>query len=324
MDVLTPAPQQARPQYGVIALPGDLTLPLDLEAMARGRRTELEIGFGNGEYTVKHARRTPDVLLWGIELSPACVLRCARRAAGLDNLRLIRTDARRMMKELFRDEALDRVYMNFPCPWPKRRHAHRRVTARDFTDSLAAVLRLGGVFELLTDDEPYAHEALDRIGNHTALEGRGFEVNPVRSVTTKYERKWLELGKPIYRLTFVKTRPFTTARQTWEGSEVHIRTRRRPTEECLSALADVSGGAGDARWSFGRLALERGPEGGFLLEAFSNDEEFDQRYYIHISPRDGGALVRLDRTANAFLTPAVKGALADVAARIDAAEEPER
>ena len=122
--------------------------------MARGRRTELEIGFGNGEYTVKHARRAPDVLLWGIELSPACVLRCARRAAGLNNLRLIRTDARRMMKELFRDEALDRVYMNFPCPWPKRRHAHRRVTARDFTDSLAAVLRLGGVFELLTDDEP--------------------------------------------------------------------------------------------------------------------------------------------------------------------------
>ena len=55
MDVLTPAPQQARPQYGVIALPGDLTLPLDLEAMARGRRTELEIGFVNAEYTVQHA-----------------------------------------------------------------------------------------------------------------------------------------------------------------------------------------------------------------------------------------------------------------------------
>ena len=84
--------------YGNILLPRGLSLPLDLRALSRGRgRTELEVGFGNGEYTVRHARANPDTFLLGMEVSPACVLRCARRSKGLDNLRLIRTDAHYMI-----------------------------------------------------------------------------------------------------------------------------------------------------------------------------------------------------------------------------------
>ena len=108
--------------YGNILLPRDLSLPLDLRALSGGRgQTELEVGFGNGEYTVRHAGANPDTFLLGMEVSPACVLRCARRSGGLDNLRLIRTDARYMMKELFADASLDKIYMNFPCPWLKKR-----------------------------------------------------------------------------------------------------------------------------------------------------------------------------------------------------------
>ena len=77
--------------------------------------------FGNGEYTVRYAALHPDTFFVGMEVSPACVLRCAKRSVGLDNLRLVRTDARYMMKELFADSSLDKIYMNFPCPWPKKR-----------------------------------------------------------------------------------------------------------------------------------------------------------------------------------------------------------
>ena len=302
---------QARPRYGVILSPRDLSLPLSLP----DRRTELEIGFGNGEYTVKYAQAHPEILLFAVEVSPACVLRCARRAAGLDNLRLIRADSRLMMREFFADGTLDKVYMNFPCPWPKRRHAHRRVTARDFAGSLAAVLKPGGVFELVTDDEPYAQEARNRLGSHPALALERFETNPLRPVTTKYERKWLSEGKDIYRLTFVKTGNFTVQRRSWEEWEMHIRTNRPATPGFMASLNGIAVRDGEARWAFGGYYTAPG-EDAFLLETFSTDDEFEQRYYLRVSERDGGGLVQMDRTANAFLTPSVRGALRDVASRL--------
>lgn len=303
--------------YGNILLPRGLSLPLDLRALSGGRgRTELEVGFGNGEYTVRHAGANPDTFLLGMEVSPACVLRCARRSRGLDNLRLIRTDARYMMKELFADSSLDKIYMNFPCPWPKKRHAHRRVTAREFTDDLAAVLRPGGAFELVTDDEPYAQEVQARLSAHAALELRSCETNPERPVTTKYERKWMEQGKAIHRLIFAKTRDFTVARRTWRDSEMHIRTEYPPNEERIAALDGTSGRRGDARWAFGRHYAR--PDGApcFLVDTFSTDDEFEQRYYLRVSERGGGTLVQLDGTANAFLTPAVRCAAEDLARRL--------
>ncbi|MCR5347447.1 MAG: tRNA (guanosine(46)-N7)-methyltransferase TrmB [Fretibacterium sp.] len=328
MDVLSPALEnaagdtQSRPRYGVILLPQNLTLPIPLEET---RPTELEIGFGNGEYTVKYARAHPETMIFGVEVSPACVLRCARRAAGLDNLKILRADARLMMRELFGEGALDRVTMNFPCPWPKRRHAHRRVTARDFADSLAVVLKRGGVFELVTDDEPYALEAKERLGAHPALTLNRFEINPVRPVTTKYERKWLAEGKNICRLTFIRTGDIPApARRAWglsqeESFPMHIRTERPATLGLLESLNGVSGQDGEARWAFGRCYVSPG-EDALLLEVFSVDDEFEQRYYIRVSGRGGGGLVQMDRTANAFLTPSVRGALRDVASRLSPQE----
>ena len=103
---------QARPQYKVIIFP-ESGLPLPVK-----NHTELEIGFGNGEFTAQYAKKNPEIFLYGIEISQACVLRCARRAEGLNNLRIINTDARYMLRELFEDEALDKIIMQFPCPWP--------------------------------------------------------------------------------------------------------------------------------------------------------------------------------------------------------------
>ncbi|MBQ7263971.1 MAG: tRNA (guanosine(46)-N7)-methyltransferase TrmB [Synergistaceae bacterium] len=329
MDVLT----VPGGRYASILSPRDVPLPLPLDDMARGRRVELEIGFGNGEYTVKYAKARPDVLLFGLEVSPACVMRCAERAsregAG-EGLRLIRADARVRMRELFRDEQLDKVFMNFPCPWPKARHAARRVTARDFVDGLAAVLKIGGTFELVTDDAAYADEVRASLGAWPTLSLEGDETGLARDVTTKYERKWLAEGKDIHRLTFVKTGPSTVERRTWgaradgaEGSEgygLHIRMDRPASEEAVASLDGSSGGAGTAHWAFGQHWAAP-MEGAFLLQTFSTDDEFEQRYYIRVSRKGEGGIVQLDRTAGAFLTPAVRGALEDAARRLSSIME---
>ena len=305
MDIL----RQARPQYKVIIYPeSGHFLPVQ-------EKTELEIGFGNGEFTVQYAEKNPDVLLYGVEISQACVLRCARRAYGLSNLRLINTDARFMLRELFPDESLQKIIMQFPCPWSKNADAHKRVTAKDFSDGLAAVLKVDGIFEMVSDDEPYANEVWKVLGGHEALRAEDFEVNPKREITTKYERKWLEEGRNIYRVTFRKTKAFTVSRRTSE--EMHIKINRAVTAEDIEALRNVEGKKdnGKSFWKFGRSFTD-GDRKIFLLETLTSDEEFEQKFYIHVAPKEEGFLLRLDKTADAFLTPAVRSALSDAAERL--------
>lgn len=305
MDILS-ATTQAQPQYGVILT--SPSLPLDT-----AEHSQLEIGFGNGEFTVQYAEAHPNVMLYGVEISQACVLKCARRAAGLGNLRILNTDARYMLREIFRDESLERIFMQFPCPWSSNKQAHRRVTAKDFSDGLACVLKVGGAFEMLTDDEPYSLEVRSVLGRHEALELSAYEVNPKRAITTKYERKWLEEGKNIYRLEFTKRAKFTAERRTVQ--EMHIKINRQVSGQDLEALRNVEGREGEKTfWKFGR-AFTGGDS--CLLETLTSDDEFMQEFYIMVIPRDGGTLLRLDKTAKAFLTPAVRAALSDSASRLD-------
>ena len=306
MDILD-ATVRARPQYGIIMT--NPVIPLETP-----ERSQLEIGFGNGEYTVQYAEAHSDVMLYGIEISQACVLKCARRAAGLSNLRVINTDARYMLREIFRDETLERIFMQFPCPWSKNADAHRRVTAKDFADGLAAVLKVDGVFEMLTDDEAYSLEVKSVLGCHEALTLTGYEVNPEREITTKYERKWLEAGRRIYRVSFRKSKAFTADRRT--GEDMHIKITRQVSCRDMEGLRNTEGrdDGHKAFWKFGRSFTDGES---FLLETMTSDDEFMQEFYIMLLPRDGGALLRLDKTARAFLTPAVRGAISDAASKLN-------
>ena len=318
--------------YSMILSPRNRDLPLNLQALSGGLpRTELEIGFGNGEFTVKHAAAHPDTFVIGMEVSPSCVTRCVRRASAAEsssvaNLAVVCTDARYMMKELFADASLDRVRMNFPCPWPKTRHARRRVTASEFAADLAAVLKLDGIFELVTDEEWYALDARETLGRHEALAFADYEINPLRPVTTKYERKWLEQGKSIYRLTVTKTKAFTVARETWgfswkdeKGEEMHIKTGKPLPEKGLGFLFDASGARGEARWVFKKHYTAPGGTKNFLIETVSADDEFEQRYYLKAVERDGDTLIKLDGTAKVYLTPAVRFAVEDLGRRLSEA-----
>ncbi|MBQ7170109.1 MAG: tRNA (guanosine(46)-N7)-methyltransferase TrmB [Synergistaceae bacterium] len=310
MDILALATTQARPQYKVIITPeSGKFLPVST-------KTELEIGFGNGEFTVQYAMNNPEILLYGVEISQACVLRCARRAYGLDNLRLVNTDARYMLRELFPDESLQKIMMHFPCPWSKNADAHKRVTAKDFADGLAAVLKVSGTFVMVTDDEPYAREVWDVLGQHEALAAEDFTVNPKREITTKYERKWLAEGRSIYRVTFRKSGAFTAERRV-TGGDMHIRIPREVTAADMAGLRNTEGrgGWGKSFWKFGRTFSEADGDT-YLLETLTSDDEYEQKFYIHVAPKDDGYLLRLDKTTLAFLTPAVRSALSDAAERL--------
>ena len=178
------------------------------------------------------------------------------------------------------------------------------------------MLKINGKFEMLTDDENYSEEVKNVLGSHEALELTEFEINPSRKITTKYERKWLEEGKKIFRLTFSKTKKFTVSRRT--SNEMHIKINHEITEEKISALKNISGKDESKKsyWRFGKYFVSSEDEKKYLLETLTSDEEFEQRFYINISKRDEGFLVRLDKTSDAFLTPAVRFALNDAASKL--------
>ena len=153
----------------------------------------IEVGMGKGQFIIEMARRNPEVNYIGIEKYSSVLVRAVEKLEDFeqDNLRLIRMDAENI-EEVFDKDEVDRIYLNFSDPWPKDRHAKRRLTSPDFmmfkTDnkdlfdfSLEQVEEAGWILENHTYD---LHHSEYNEGN----------------VMTEYEEKFSAKGNPICRL----------------------------------------------------------------------------------------------------------------------------
>ena len=107
-----------------IVLPEKEILPLEMDRGKKGAEVFLEIGFGNGEFLENLAGENSDGVFWGVEMSRACLMRACRRfeKKELSNACLICGDARFILKECVPSCSLEGIFMNFPCPWPKKKH----------------------------------------------------------------------------------------------------------------------------------------------------------------------------------------------------------
>ncbi len=266
----------------------------------------VEVGFGNGEFLEHAARARPEGVFFGIEVSLQCVMKAVRRIqrSSCPNARVLLGDARFILGYCFPPEWLHAVYMNFPCPWPKTRHAKRRVTYSGFSDVLAGSLAMGGIFELVTDDGIYADEVSRIISSHPALELEKRILDPERDISTKYERKWRELDKDIHLLRFRKKAPFFPGLPEKEELKLHsILENSCPPLSKISSLADLEGGETSNRWIF--KDSFRSSSGVMLLETITSDDGFRQSFFIKIVPRKEGCLVKIDAPSRPFRTPAV-------------------
>ncbi len=281
----------------------------------QGRLPWVEIGFGNGEFLEHLAGACPHQPMVGMEVSLTCLDKAARRLCrlGAENVRLLLGDARFLLRECFEDNGVERVFMNFPCPWPKSRHARRRVTSRGFADALAAVLCVGGTFRLVTDEAWYAREAMAALGEHPALCGRLEDAEASdRPVATKYERKWRALGKDILSVVVEKTAPWRGERLVEEGRALHVEVLfEGDLWQCLRALEGREGHRNEAHWIFREVFL--GNDGSALVQVIANDDGFEQRFFLRAVRRKDRVLVKIDDTATPFRTPAVRFALEEAA-----------
>lgn len=170
-----------------------------------GRPVWLEIGFGGGEHMVHMAARHPEMGIIGAEpfINGVAMLLGKIRAAGVRNLAVHPGDARDLM-EVLPESSVAKAFLNYPDPWPKRRHRRRRFVTPEHLGPLARVLRPGAEFRVATDIPDYVRQTLEevpRAGFALVAEGAGAWDD---WFSTRYEQKALREGRVPHYLTFRK------------------------------------------------------------------------------------------------------------------------
>ncbi len=124
------------------------------------KRMEIDIGCGKGRFLLAHAAAHPDTQMLGIERQLPRVRKIDKRAqrANLGNVRLLRLEAAYSLEYFIPENAIDRFYVLFPDPWPKRRHHSHRIFQPSFLDILWKRLKDGGEVQVATDDADYFHD----------------------------------------------------------------------------------------------------------------------------------------------------------------------
>ena len=175
--------------------------PLDVDAVfGRTAPLVLEIGSGMGEATAAMAASDPDRNLLAVDVHLQGLGRLLRRAEelGLTNVRVADGDAVLLLRDMLGPDSVDEVRVFFPDPWPKSRHAKRRLVQQGFLDLVATRLRPGGVLHLATDWTPYAEQVRELVHRHTSYDVVYEGPRPPHRPLTRFEQQGLAAGRTSY------------------------------------------------------------------------------------------------------------------------------
>jgi tRNA (guanine-N7-)-methyltransferase len=170
----------------------------------------LEIGFGGGEHLAAQAAAHADAGVIGCEVFEAGIASALGHvaAAGLNNVRLHPEDARDLLAVLA-PASLDRVFLLFPDPWPKRRHEQRRFIGQANLDRLAVLMRPGAEFRVASDDPTYQEWVLRHVPVHPAFRWQAqspgdWLERPADAIETRYEKKARDAGRTPMFFRFLR------------------------------------------------------------------------------------------------------------------------
>ena len=170
----------------------------------------IEIGMGKGQFITTLAKNNPDINYIGIEKYSSVLVRAIEKQTELElpNLKFIRMDAENI-NDVFAENEVDGIYLNFSDPWPKDRHAKRRLTSRQFFARYEKLLKPEGKIQFKTDNSALFDFSLEEVEstNFKATEVSYDLHNSERNegkVMTEYEERFSAKGNPIKRVVFVR------------------------------------------------------------------------------------------------------------------------
>lgn len=170
----------------------------------------IEIGMGKGQFLLTLAKQNPDVNYVGIERYSSVLLRALEKLdseefSELTNVRFVCMDAMEL-PEVFEHSEVKKIYLNFSDPWPKKRHARRRLTSTNFFAQYDKVLAEDGTVEFKTDNRPLFEFSLEQVEEAGwMIEAHTFDLHHdekmnVGNVMTEYEQKFSSMGNPIHKM----------------------------------------------------------------------------------------------------------------------------
>jgi len=170
----------------------------------------VEVGFGGGDFLVEMATREPDTRFVGLERFGEGHRRLVAelKKRDLRNVLPVLGDAYILLQLLFEDRSLRSVFVNCPDPWPKARHARRRLLTSEFFALAGRKLEPGGRLFVATDDRPYAEAAAEAFGRVATLEsthpGRPWRLDSPYPAQTRYERRWTAEGRTMHYFVYAR------------------------------------------------------------------------------------------------------------------------
>ena len=192
----------------------------ELQAGCAGRWKEIfdnvnpihiEIGMGKGKFIHTMAKENPDINYVGIEKYSSVLLRAVQKMEKeeLPNLKFLRMDAEEITR-VFGPREVSRIYLNFSDPWPKDRHARRRLPSREFLARYDVILEQNGRLEFKTDNRALFDFAVDELVpagwtvSVLTYDLHHDEVLMQGNVMTEYEEKFSSLGNPICKYVIIR------------------------------------------------------------------------------------------------------------------------
>jgi tRNA (guanine-N7-)-methyltransferase len=181
-------------------------------------RLHVDVGFGDGEFLTELARRDPGRAVVGVELSFIRVLKLAQRLSRRDlrNVRLLGVDAAWAVREAFEDASVESFWINFPDPWPKRRHQQRRLIEPAFVGELARRLMAGGSLHIATDDSDYAAAIQSALEGEPLLENAQAPAPHLRErrelPPTTYQREWAAQRRSCFFFQYRRVKTIAASR----------------------------------------------------------------------------------------------------------------
>lgn len=187
-------------------------LPLDLDLYFKNENTikKLEIGFGNGDSLIKLAQRNPHINYFGIDKKMDRVrisLKKMRRIEKIPNLLITRlgTD---FITDMFKPRYFDEIIMNFPDPWPKKKHHKNRTINNSFLGKIHSLLNENGIFRFASDHEEYSLEVIELFNNSKLFSNLYSPYHYKREmknrIQTQFEKHKIKEGFKIYYTKYKK------------------------------------------------------------------------------------------------------------------------
>ncbi len=269
----------------------------------------VEIGFGSGDYIIQLAKENRDETFFGIEKSwipiNKLLKKCERE--NLKNIFCTKLDAYWAFQFLFRDKSVKRIIINYPDPWFKKSHKEKRLTTRENLYIYGKKLIKGGEIKIRTDDYLFLNFTLEEC---CLLESFCWKIQTpkVESPLTKYEKKWILMGKTIWELILIKEREpkpmeIRKIREVTDLFPVKVETENLFIEEICHREFKIEEGLYLKCFS----AWKR--DNDYALEALLSDQGYLQAFLITIKKKDGYFIIDVSKFSEILKTEGIKKSL---------------